>query len=212
MNGLFIVDGPVGKAVSRITGFVVLSLLWLLCSLPLVTMGAANTALYTMTLRMVRNEDGKTATGFFRAFKDNFKEATIIHFFLAAALLFLGGYWLAVGMLPEKIQPFFQGFCILVAIQMLMELLFVYPVQARFENTVWNTMKNAWMIAAGHFPVFLAVCLIAGLPVGIFLANTVLFIRLFPFWILLAPGLIAWLNSFLFDHCFKKYIPEEEDR
>lgn len=211
MNGIFSIDGPVGRFLSRFTDLLTLSVLWIVCSLPLVTLGASTTALYTMTLRIVRNEEGKISDGFFQAFKDNFKNATVIHLILVILIFLTGFYVMAVGALPEKMQTFFYGASLLFILMLLMEIQFVYPVQARFENTVWNIMKIAWMMAAGHLPVFLLTVLVTGLPVWTILLNTGLFIRSFPAWLLIGPGLIAWLNSYLFHYCFKKYIPSEEE-
>lgn len=205
-------EGPLAKVLGRLTDCITLSLLWILCSLPLVTIGASTTALYTMTLRMVRDEEGKIAAGFFRAFRENFKSATWIHLLLAALSGMLGIYWRAVGMLPdERMQAFFYGAFLLFLLLWLMEALFVYPVQARFENTVGNIMKNAWLMAVGNLHVFLIVVIVTGLPVWTFLLSTGLFARTLPAWILLGPGLIAWLNSFVFHHCFKRYIPDENE-
>lgn len=210
MSGLFSLDGFLGRSLSRLADLIVLSILWIVFSLPIVTLGASTTALYTMTLRMVRDEEGKIAAGFFRAFKENFKSATCIHLFLLLLSGLVGYYWMLVGFLPEKFLVFFRGISILFWVLWLMETLFVYPVQARFENTVWNTMKNAWLMAAGNLHIFVLAVLITGIPLWTLLLNTALFIGIFPVWILVAPGLLAWLNSFLFHHCFKKYIAEEE--
>lgn len=211
MNGIFSIDGSLGRALTRLTDLLTLSVLWIVCSVPLVTMGAATTALYTMTLRMVRNEEGKITEGFLRAFKENFKKATVIHLILIVFAILTAVYVMAIGALPEQMQSVFYGISLLFVLLFLMEMQFVYPVQARFENTIWNIMKFAWVMAMGNLPVFLVSLLITGLPLGTFLLNTSLFIRSFPFWLLLGPGLLAWLNSYLFQHCFKKYIPAEEE-
>lgn len=210
MNGIFSVDGPIGRALSRFTDLLALSVLWLVCSLPLVTLGASTTALYTMTLRIVRNEEGKISAGFFRAFRENFKNATLIHLILVLLAFFAAFYVMVVGAMPEKMRTVFYGISLLFILVLLMEIQFVYPVLARFENTIWNIMKNAWFMAAGNLHIFLLTLLLTGLPLWTLLLNTGLFICSFPVWILLGPGVIAWLNSYLFHYCFKKYIPSEE--
>lgn len=211
MNGILSVDGPVGRALSRLVDLLTVSILWILCCLPIVTAGASTTALYTMTLRMVRNEEGKLSTGFFRAFRENFKNATLIYLLLTVLAAFVGLYWTAVEVMPGKAQPYFRGASLLFALVWLMEALFVYPVQARFRNTVWNIMKNAWLMAAGNLHIFFLVVLITGLPLWTLLLQAELFVRSFPVWVLLGPGVIAWLNSYLFHHCFKKYMFLEEE-
>lgn len=211
MRELFSMDGLVGRALYRATDLLTLSCLWVICSLPLFTMGASTAALYTMTLRIVRNEEGKIGSGFFRAFKDNFRQATWIHILTMLLMAAVGVYQVAVGVLPAGMQPVFRGASLLFWVLCLMEVLFVYPVQARFENRTLNIMKNAWLIAAGNLPVFFLVLVITGSPVILFRLHTGLFVRLFPLLLFFGPGVIAWLNSFLFQHCFKRYITEEEE-
>lgn len=200
-----------GRVLARITDLITVSVLWIFCSLPVVTMGASTTALYTMTLRMVRGEEGKISSGFFQAFRENLKKGTIIYLLMAVLLTALWLYWNIVGLLPESMQVFFRGVSLLFFIFWLMEETFVYAVLARFENSVWNIMRNAWLMAAGHLHFFVLAVLIAGLPLWTFLLNTALFIRFLPLWILLSPGLCAWLNSYLFHQCFKKYIHSENE-
>jgi len=208
MGGLFSIDGPAARFLSRFADLVLLSLLWSLCSIPIVTMGASSTALYTMTLRMVRGEEGGIISGFFGAFRLNLKDATLIHLALCGLLTLIGLYYIVVGMLPEGMKSFFYGAALLFLLLWLMETVFIYPVLARFENTLGNQMRNAWFMAAGNLPVFLAALVILGLPVWTFLLNTILFLRCFLLWVFLGPGLLAWLASFLFQHVFKKYETE----
>ena len=211
MNGLFSPDGTFGRVLNGFTDLLTLSILWAVCSLPFVTAGASAAALYTMTLRIVRGEEGRITAGFFRAFRDNFKNASIIHLLMTLLAVLLTVYWISVGILPAAVRPFFRGASILFWMLWLMEALFVYAVQARFENTVWNIMRNAWLMAAGSFPYFLLIFFISGIPVWTFWLNTGLFVRLLPVWIFLGPGVTAWLNSLLFHRCFRRFIPENEE-
>lgn len=211
MGNIFSADGLLGRILGRFTDLLTVSILWIICSIPIVTLGASTTALYTMTLRMVRGEEGKLTDGFFRAFRKNFKQATAIHIILLVIGALIWFYRGIAGLLPGAMSAFFSGVSIMFAVLWLMEAVFVYPVQARFENTVKNTMKNAWMMAAGNLHVFLLAAAITALPAVTLFLNTVLFIRTLPLWILAGPGAIAWLNSFLFHQCFKRYIPAESD-
>ncbi|MDO4260685.1 MAG: YesL family protein [Eubacteriales bacterium] len=211
MDGFFSVDGPLMRALSRFAQLLALSVLWIVCSVPWITAGASTAALYTVTLRMVRGEEGKVASGFFRAWRENFCQATLIHLLLtvlAAALLLYGQ---AAALFTGGAGLFFTGAGALMWLLWLMEALFVYPAQARFANPLPVTVKNAWLMAAGNVPVLLGVFLITGLPAWTLLLNTELLIRTLPLWLLAGPGLIAWLNSFLFAKCFQRYIPEQNE-
>lgn len=212
MGGIFSLDGPVMAFLVKVADILTLSVLWIVCSIPIVTIGASSSALYTMTLRMVRGEEGKIVSGFWKAFIENFKQATVIHLFMIAAAVMIFLYGQVIKMLPESMQMMFQIASTLLFILWVMELLFVYPVQARFANTLFQTMKNAWLMAVTNIPVLLGVVVISGLPAWTILLNTELFVTTLPLWIFLAPGLIAWLNSFLFQKAFTKYIPEETNK
>ncbi|MBS6398224.1 MAG: YesL family protein [Clostridiales bacterium] len=211
MGSLFSLDGPVARVLGRAADFLILSLLWVVFSIPLITLGASTTALYTMTLRMVRDEDGKLIEGFWNAFRSNFKQATVIHLILTAVTVLLWIYWRAVSALDGSLRMVFTAVFGLFLLQWLLVVQFIYPVLARFQNSVLNILKNAWVMAVSGLPYFLVSLVFTGLPLWTLLLNTNLFVMILPLWIFMGPGLIAWLNSFLFHQCFKKYIPEEEE-
>ena len=75
---LDVTDNPVISGMSRIFDMMCLNVLWLVCSLPIFTIGASTTAMYTVMLKVVKNEEGYIVKGFFKAFKENFKKSTII--------------------------------------------------------------------------------------------------------------------------------------
>ena len=90
-NKLFNADNPFNRFMSRVFDIITVNLLWLLLSLPVITIGASSIALYTMTLRMVRDEEGSLVKGFFKAFRDNFRQSipvTIIFFILYGLAFF----------------------------------------------------------------------------------------------------------------------------
>lgn len=209
MNGIFSLDGPLARVLGKAADCLILSVLWLLCSIPLVTIGASTAALYTMTLRMIRSEDGKLVSGYWKAFRENLRQGTVIHLILTALAVMIYVHSRSVQAMEGQLQMVFWACSCLFGMVWLMEMLFVYPVLARFSNSVGNIMKNAFLMAAGNVPVFFGVVLITGLPVWTLLLNTQLFISMLPVWIFIGPGLIALLNSYLFHRCFQRYIPEE---
>ena len=78
MNNLLNPDNPVMQFITKIVTTVYLNILWFLCCLPIFTAGAATTALYYVTLKMVKNEEGNITKAFFHSFKENFKQGTIM--------------------------------------------------------------------------------------------------------------------------------------
>ena len=75
---MFGIDSKFYEVVSRIADLVVLNLLFVLCSLPIITIGASTTALYGVTKKMAENREGYICRNYFRLFKENFKQSTMM--------------------------------------------------------------------------------------------------------------------------------------
>lgn len=94
MSEFFNPDNSIMRFITKIANSVYLNILWLVCSLPVVTIGASTTSLFYVTLKMAKNEEGNITAAFFRSFRDNFKQATKIWLILlATGIVFaLDGY------------------------------------------------------------------------------------------------------------------------
>lgn len=148
MNWFFDMDKPLMRGLSTVTDLIILNFLTLLCCLPVFTVGAAFSALYTVAIRVVRNEEGGIVKDFFRAFRSNFKKSTLlwIPFLLLAVMLFFD-YVLA-----EVFFPAFLAVVAALAVILLVMFFYVFALQARYENPLAVTLKNAAMLAIGYFP------------------------------------------------------------
>lgn len=148
MNWFFDMDKPLMRGLSTVTDLIILNFLTLLCCLPVFTAGAAFSALYTVTVRSIRNEEGGILKDYFRAFRANFKKATLlfIPFLLLSALLF------ADYILAEVFFPAFIPVVAALAVILLIMFFYVFALQARYENPIPVTLKNAAMLAIGYFP------------------------------------------------------------
>lgn len=78
MSEFFNPDNPIMRLITKIANSVYLNILWLICSLPVVTIGASTTSLFYVTLKMAKNEEGNLTAAYFRSFKENFRQATKI--------------------------------------------------------------------------------------------------------------------------------------
>ncbi len=202
------IDSPVMRALSIAADLAVLNLLWLVCCIPLVTIGASTTAMYSVALKLAKGDDGYVCRRFFRAFKQNFKQATVIHVVACVfAAIFAADFFIYThgGTVPQ----FFLILLLAAALLAAIFLSWVYPILAQFENSLWNLCKNAWAMAIVHLPftvILLAVNLIS--PVFI-LCYTEWFVKGMVVWILFGGSAVAYLNSFALNHCFRRYIPKE---
>ena len=78
MDKLFDLDNPFFRFISKLVDVIWLNILWLIFSIPMVTIGASTTAMFSVTMKMARDKEGYVFQGFWKAFKENFKQATII--------------------------------------------------------------------------------------------------------------------------------------
>ena len=107
MSRLFDPENKFWNFIGKIADVTCMSFLWVGTSLPLVTMGAATTAFYSYTMHQVRDTEGGILSGYFKAFRHNFKKATLLWLLEVAGLAFftadLVGVWnlfLFLGGLP----------------------------------------------------------------------------------------------------------------
>jgi len=208
LSGFFNYDNPVWRFIGKFWDVIMLSVLWMVCSIPVVTIGASTTAMYYVTLKLVRDEDGYTFRSFFKSFKENFKQSTIIWLIFLVAGIVLGVdvfFFLRVFNGSQNVRT------IMLAIFMAMSFLyfamftFVFPLQARFYNPVKRTIFNAFFMSIRHLFQTIGMLVI---DVGVvFLAFTYL-----PQIILFGVALIAFLNSYILASIFKKYMPEDAER
>ena len=190
-----------------------LNLLWLVCSLPVFTAGAATAALYDVTLRLAREEDPPVTTRFFKAFRENFRQATILWLILLGigALLGADGYILyhlyksTAGMV-SVICTLGLALIIVAAIAYVIVLIYVFPLVASVKNTNFAMLKNALLIGIHYL---FCTILVFAIHFAMFFAVVAVFTPL----IVLGEGLCALLSSYLLGKVIRacSYDPAEEE-
>lgn len=156
-------ESPIGQAVGRLLELAGLNLLWVLCCLPVVTAGAATCALH-FVLSPQRKEDEGAFRCFFRSFRQNFKQATLLWLLVLVMGILL--------LLCLRIVSFWEGtartagivfFCV-PAMLLLMVAGYGFPLLAQFEIPGRRLIEDALLLSLAHFPRTLAVMGITLLP------------------------------------------------
>lgn len=210
-----LLDNPVMSAIGRAADFIILNLLWVICSLPVITIGASTTALYTVMLKVVKNEEGYIARGFFKAFKENFRQSTLIWlvFLLLGIILILD--FMALRLMPAEAAGVLQVLFLVMGALLISGAVYAFALQARFINTVKNTLKNAAILIFARLPyTVLIMILTIGPVIATFLTVKTMLIG-FTIWLFVGVALVAWLNSFLLRSIFRKLEetqPEEQEQ
>ncbi len=211
LSNIFNYDNPVWRFMGKFCDILLLNILWTLCSIPIVTIGASTTAVYYVTLKLVRDEEGPTVRSFFRSFKENFKQATVIWLILLVAGLLIGFDLYFFLMLRTGASAFrtvmvaiFGAFALIY----LFIALFIFPLQARFYSSVKRTFLNAFFVSVRH--CFHSLGLI-GIDIALPLVALFFLPILQPILFLFGFPLVAFINSFAIVGVFDKYMPKEEE-
>lgn len=202
-------DNIIVRVLSRIFDFILLNILWVICSLPVVTIGASTTALYTVMLKITVNEEGYILKGFLQAFKDNFKQSTIIWLILLAAGVLLGVDFMFLSGSAHVIAR--AGTCVvgIIGVIYIFEIVFAFPLVAKFENSTMQILKNAILIPVSRLPFALLVLLLTGMCIAVTFLNTTTVVYGAVVWTLIGVSLLTYANSFLLCKIFEPYISDK---
>ena len=182
-------DHPFIRLLSWMGSLIWVNVLTTLCCLPIVTAGAALTAAHFACLRIVRDDDYGLTKVFFQSFKQNFRQATLIWLLLLATGAFLIGDVYFMNMEILQVPLIAQILIYLVCGLWACLAITVFPVLARFENTIGGTLKNSMALSLMRLPKTLLGIAASVLPfVLVFLKPTLLPIPLFfgfsaPIWL-----------------------------
>ena len=206
MRGFFNMDGPVWQALGRLADLVILNLLFVISCIPVITIGAAATALYSVTLKMVRDEESYILKGYWKSFKENFKQSTIMWLVMLVIGIVLYVDFRVVGSMTASASKIYLVLLLAISLILVMGLVYIFPLQAKFYNTIKGTIKNAFLMALANLPYTAIIMVITiGSVILTFLNGTTMYYGLL-IWILVGFSIIAHLNSRFFMKVFDPYI------
>ncbi len=205
MGKIFDLDSPVFSFLSKMADLIWLNILTVICSIPIVTAGASLTALNYVVLKMVRNEEGYLTKSFFKSFKQNFRQATIIWLIILAGMIVLGGDFYILKYAAFEFPAWIRVALIAVIVILLLAVMHVFPVLAKFENTIKNTFKNSFLMGVLSLPktILMIICWMVPVVVG------VLVYQILPLVLALGISLPAYVCALLYNKTFKRFEPEE---
>lgn len=208
---LFNPDSRIMIFLSRVEDLVILNILWLVCCIPVVTIGASTTAMYHVIRHWQKDSVSSIMRDFFQSFKEDFKQATPVYLILLiptvavvmnAMLIFnpensaaVPSYLLVIWFISALILLFISSF--------------VYPVMAFFADSIFKTLRNAMVLALANLPRTILISVLNLLPVILLFVNLSFFLQSSIFWLLIGGALVAYLNMSILKPVFKKLVPSE---
>lgn len=202
---LFSFNSWLSRFLYLVADIVLFHVLWIIFSLPVVTIGASTTALYYCCMKRIRRDEGYITRNFLQAFKSNFKQSTLIWLLilLVGAILFTD---LRIGMAAGGVMGRFMLIsCSILLIPFLCTVLYIFPVQAKFENRIIDNLKNAFLMSLSNFLFTLLLVFI----IATFVLLTLTFPPFIGLMMISGMGIYAYLTSGIYVYVFRKYIPDE---
>ena len=205
MKNFFGQDGFVYRAVNKFVDLVVLNVMFVLSCIPIITIGAANTSLYTLTLKMCKNQEGYIVKEYWKSFKNNFKKSTIVWCLFLVLFLVLGiDFWIFeyYNLQMKKVLQIIV--CAIFIISMMLYS-YVFPLIAVFENTIGHYLKNSLIIAMTRIGYTLIIVMINVIPLVLFFIGGEWLAMGMRIFVLIGWALIAYVNSFLLNKVLERY-------
>lgn len=198
MERVFNFENPFWCFMGKVFDLAILNVAWILCSLPIITAGASTTAMSSAVTKLADDKEGYVLQDFFRAFKSNFKQSTMVWMVSLAV-----GGWLVIDMMWYLNMKTEITRVLIIAVTILsmlyvMIMMYVFPILARCVVTFKKLIMLSFMMAIKNFgwTLLLLVTILCTVAIGVFVCGPVLF---------LAPGIIAYIHGKIFNIIFEQY-------
>lgn len=183
----FSVESPLYKFLSKFLDVLKLNFLWILFSIPVITAGASTVAAMSVALKMTDDEEGYIGKSFVRAFKENWKQGTLLWVITVVAVYAIYMDFQLFEAVDDNPIIFLIIGMVSVALA-IVALLYSYPLAARYENTLINTIQNSINISRKYFGRTLLLVIVIAVEYIVFNFNkTMLF-----FGIIIGPGFMIF--------------------
>ena len=211
MDKIFHPDNPVMRFLTWFCNMMYINILFILTSIPIITIGASLSGMYTCCMKLIRGEESYIWKDFFKAFKENFKQATLL--WLVALMLcgiWFGNLYILFHMLGGKMVYLQIPIWILLFITFSI-LLYAFPLLSQYENSTKQLVKNAILLAIANFPTTLMLLVIHLIPVFYCAFSLENVIRAASVLCFFGFALIAFVSSFFINHILKKLEDDKDE-
>lgn len=201
-------DSPLLQALGKLSDIVFCNIMFVLFSIPIVTIGASSAALYSCMQKLLEDkEDDLVARDFWRAFKANFWQATAIWLLMFVVIILLLAFYFVTSQMLEVLGRVYLLPYFLIVFLFVCGYQYLFPIQARYKLKVMDTVKNAFLLSIAALPwTLLAIVLLVG---SLFLTFYMMSFDMGLFiWAILGFGVLYYLNCMIFRQSFKKLDPD----
>lgn len=208
MSRFFNPDNPVMEFIAKIFDLVILNLIFIFSCVPIITIGASTSALSYVTLKMVRGEDPYIWRNFWKSFRQNFKQGTLVWIFSILIFIFLGMDFYIINSQNTSLFAVVRILLWIICAVALSVFLYVFPVISHFVCTTKQALKNALLMTFGHLPYTLMMLALAGLLLFLCSSSSKLFAMIVVLSGICGFSVVSFVYSIMFDRIFQKYESE----
>jgi uncharacterized membrane protein YesL len=194
MGKLFDQNHPLMRGLTDLGNVLLLSVCWVLFSIPVLTIGPATDALYYGTQKVVNGENIRVFRCFLKSFRENLKQGILLTIIFGAAAALIYYDFLFSYIVEESLGKILRIAFIVLAVIWVAMVSYTFPLQAQFQNSLKNTLKNAMLLSLVHLGKTVQLVVLHLIPIAVCLMIPELFAKLLPIWLFGAPGLIAFFS------------------
>ena len=188
---------------------ILLNVLWLVCCIPVFTIGPSTTAMCCVTRGMAKGDWPPVIKTFFREFRNNFRQGLSVFLALLIPVGLVCFYLLITVSGGLDSTPFLKYLSYVAVMFIGFVCSYAYPLLATFDNTVGNTLKNAVLLPLANPILAVIVTGLNLLPLILYLVNELLLFRWGLFWIFIGNALTSYINMRLLGKFFQRLLPVE---
>lgn len=205
MGNIFDLDSPLMDVMNKIMNTLILNVCFMVSCLPLVTIGAAVTALYSVNLKMVKREESYVFSAYWKAFRKNFRQSTACWLVLAAAGAVFYVDFGVIRNLSGSLRILLTITTVALSFVFIVVTMYIFPYIARFHDDFLTCLKNALMIGGVNLGYTVAMLLITAACAMVTFFSMEFMLRAIFIWLVGGFSLLSYINSMFLRKVFDKY-------
>lgn len=204
---LFNEDGIWGRTFNFLGQLIALNLLWMVCSIPVITVGTSTTALYYCVLKLKKDGDCSIWKQYWKSFRQNFIQSTIIWIGILVIALCLWMEWRAASVASGGLGTIITYIVGAMAVLLVIVALYIFPIVAAFENKISKLLTHVVYFGTKNIGYVIVIAIITILPMYFTLLDTEMFPILLFVWLTCGFSLTAYANANFFWKLFQPFFP-----
>ncbi|MCH5267360.1 MAG: YesL family protein [Lachnospiraceae bacterium] len=204
MKEFFSIEGPFMQFFAKLWDMIILSILFCVCCIPIVTFGVSYSALYYTMVKAVIPGEGHTIRTFFKGLRQNIKQGLGLGILFEAILVVLFFSLYVVFINDLGLLGRFFGIAFVISLILVMTLMaYAFPLAGRFHNSIGEILANSLLIAVGSWKETVSMFILEAV-----LLASMAFVLFVPFIVLFVPGVVVWMQAKMLEVLLIPYMRE----